>query len=116
MAQIAYGGLFSHLGFTTLAVLWLYSGYSAYRHIRNRDIEEHRRWMIRNYALTFAGVMLRVWVPISSALGIDFTAAYIAIAWLCWVPNLLVAQWIISRMRKSQRRVEIVALRSNTVR
>ena len=55
--------------------------------------------MIRNYALTFAGVMLRIWVPVTTTLGAEFTAAYTVIAWMCWVPNLLVAEWIIRRSR-----------------
>lgn len=104
MAQFAYGGLITESGFATLAVLWLYSGYRAYRHIRNKELEQHRQWMIRNYALTFAGVMLRVWSPLSDAVGIDFLMAYRAIGWLCWVPNLIFAQWIISRTERSQRR------------
>jgi uncharacterized membrane protein len=104
MAQLAYGGTISRLGFTALAILWLYSGYKAYKHIRNKNIEGHRQWMIRNYALTFAGVMLRVWSPLSDAMGIDFLMAYRAIAWLCWVPNLIFAHWVISGIRRSQRR------------
>lgn len=107
MAQFAYGGTISHLGFGTLAVLWLYSGYMAYKHIRDKNIEGHRQWMIRNYALTFAGTMLRVWTPTSMVLGIDFLMAYRAIAWLCWVPNLIFAQWVISRTRPSPRRLGI---------
>ena len=104
MAQFAHGGIITELGFGTLAVLWLYSGYRAYRHIRNKDLEAHRQWMIRNYALTFAGVMLRVWAPLSVGMGADFTTAYIIIGWVCWVPNLLVAEWIIRRTRRSPRR------------
>jgi uncharacterized membrane protein len=103
MAQFAYGGIISEMGFGVLASLWLYSGYRAYKHIRNKDIEAHRQWMIRNYALTFAGVMLRIYVPLSEGVGIDFLAAYRAISWLAWVPNLLVAQWMISRIRRNQR-------------
>jgi len=109
MAQMAYGGTISELGFSALAILWLYTGYRAYRHIRNKDLEEHRQWMIRNYALTFAGVMLRVWVPLSMVAGIDFLTAYQAIAWLCWVPNLLVAEWIIRSTRPAQRRATVLA-------
>jgi uncharacterized membrane protein len=109
MAQMAYGGTISELGFSALAILWLYTGYRAYRHIRNKDLEEHRQWMIRNYALTFAGVMLRVWAPLSGAAGIDFLMAYRAIAWLCWVPNLLVAEWIIRSTRPAQRRATLLA-------
>jgi uncharacterized membrane protein len=107
MAQFAHGGIISELGFGVLACLWLYTGFRAYKDIRNKNVEGHRQWMIRNYALTFAGVMLRVWVPVSGATGIDFTTAYIAIAWLCWIPNLIFAQWVISRTRPAQRRLAI---------
>jgi hypothetical protein len=116
MAQFGYGGLITELGFAALAILWLYSGYMAYMQIRNKDIEGHRQWMIRNYALTFAGTMLRVWVPIFvGGVGIDFVMAYRAIAWLCWVPNLLVAEWIIRRSRRSQRSSRRVAQPGTTV-
>ena len=114
MAQFAYGGIISRLGFGTLAILWLYSGYRAYRHIRNKEIEQHREWMIRNYALTLAGLMLRVWVPLSIPLGIDFTLAYMFIGWLCWVPNLLVAEWIVRRTRPAQRRATVLARRETS--
>jgi uncharacterized membrane protein len=115
MAQMAYGGIISQLGFTALACLWLYTGYRAYRHIRQKEIEQHRQWMIRNYALTFAGVMLRVWMPLSMGAGMDFTAAYIVIAWLCWVPNLLVAEWMIRSTSKSQPRLTVADLPGRTV-
>ena len=111
MATLSYGGIISHLGFGALACLWLYTGYRAYRHIRNKEVEQHRQWMTRNYALTFAGVMLRIYVPLSGAAGIDFLTAYIAIAWLCWVPNLLVAEWIIRRMLPARHRAVVLAQR-----
>jgi len=104
MAQMAYGGIISESGFSALACLWLFTGYRAYKHIRNKDLEEHRQWMIRNYALTFAGVMLRVWAPLSGVAGIDFLMAYRAIAWLAWIPNLLVAEWIVRRTLPIGRR------------
>ena len=99
MATLSYGGMVSHLGFAALACAWMYTGYRAYRHIRNKDIESHRRWMIRNYALTFAAVMLRIYAPLSGPAGFEFLTAYQAIAWLCWVPNLFVAEWIVRRSR-----------------
>jgi hypothetical protein len=115
MAQFAHGGIIARLGFGVLACLWLYTGFLAYKRIRNKDLEGHRQWMIRNYALTFAGVMLRVWVPLTTGLGADFTTAYVIIAWACWVPNLLVAEWIIRRMRRSQSRARIVVQASNPI-
>lgn len=115
MAQLAYGGIVSRLGFSALACVWLYTGYQAYSHIRKKEIEQHRQWMIRNYALTFAGVMLRVWVPLSMGAGMDFTSAYIVIAWLCWVPNLLVAEWMIRSATTSQPRLRIADSAQQTV-
>lgn len=103
MAQLAYGGFVARLGFTALAVLWLFSAFMAYKHIRNKNIEHHREWMTRTYALTFAGVMLRLWLPILSGIGLDFLTSYIIVAWLCWVPNLVVAQWMISSRRNKDK-------------
>lgn len=98
LATTAQGGIAGQIGFGMLAVLWLSTGALAYYRIRNYDILLHRQWMIRNYALTFAAVTLRIWIPllIGSA-GYDFQEAYAAIAWISWVPNLLVAEFLLRR-------------------
>lgn len=95
LATMAQTGLPAQVGFGLLAVLWLTSTAMAYRHIRARNQPAHRRWMTRSYALTFAAVMLRIYLPLSQAYGIPFEPAYQTIAWLCWVPNLVVAEWIV---------------------
>lgn len=97
MAFHAFGGPVSRLGFGALALAWLYTGFRAYRAIRARDVTAHRRWMVRNFALAFAAVTLRLWLPASVAAGVAFELAYPAIAWLCWVPNLLVAERLFNR-------------------
>jgi hypothetical protein len=51
--------------------------------------------MVRNFALTFAAVTLRVWLPAGTAAGVPFAVAYPVVAWLCWVPNLLAAEALI---------------------
>jgi hypothetical protein len=108
MAPFSYGGLITHLGFAALGMLWLFSGWKAYRHIRHREIEPHRQWMMRNYALTFAGVTLRLWLPLLTTIGFDFLPTYLVVAWLCWVPNLLVVEWMIRRRRARWVRVTVV--------
>lgn len=100
LALFSYGGLNTHLAFGSLAVLWLATGVMAYRAIRAGRIEEHRRWMTRNFALTFAGVMLRLWMPVSVVGGIPFDTAYAVVAWLCWVPNLIVAEVFFNAWRR----------------
>jgi uncharacterized membrane protein len=92
MSTHAFGGPVAKLGFASLALAWLYSGARAFAAARARDFRMHRRWMIRNFALSFAAVALRLYLPASHLLGLDFATAYAVIAWLCWVPNLIVAE------------------------
>ena len=99
LATISQFGLPTHVGFGLLATSWLFSTAMAYRYIRGGDQAMHRRWMIRSYALTFAAVTLRIYLPLSQMAGIPFEPAYQTISWLCWVPNLVVAEWVILRQR-----------------
>ena len=46
----------THFGFGALAVLWFATGLIAYRRILHGNIESHRQWMVRSYALTLAAV------------------------------------------------------------
>jgi len=61
--------------------------------IRQRSIPEHRKWMWRSYALTFAAVTLRLYVFFSTS-SYDLTQpeAYGIIAWMSWVLNLVVVE------------------------
>lgn len=84
-------------GFGLLAVIWVYANVQAWRLAQARRFDEHRRWMIRSFALTFGAVTLRIYIPLSQMMGIDFVIAYQAIAWLAWVPNLLLAELYLRR-------------------
>jgi uncharacterized membrane protein len=97
LAFHAFGGVPARLGFLCLAVAWLYTGFRAYKAIRARELAAHRRWMVRNFALTFAAVTLRLWLPASIAASIPGELAYQVIAWLCWVPNLVVAELLFNQ-------------------
>lgn len=93
MSTFAFGGPIAKLGFACLAVCWLFTGLRAFQAIRRGAVQEHRRWVVRNVSLTLAAVTLRVYLPSSMIAGIPFELAYPVIAWLCWIPNLLVAEW-----------------------
>lgn len=98
MAQFATGGLAAEIGFAALAILWIFTGYKAYTAIRRGAVQAHRAWLIRNYALTFAAVTLRIYTRTFFLMGMTLPDFHSTNAWLCWVPNLLVAEWLISRM------------------
>jgi uncharacterized membrane protein len=88
----------TRLGFASLAVVWFYSGAMAYFAIRAGNIALHRQWMIRSYALTLAAVTLRIQLPLyQGALGMSFDEAYAIVAWFCWIPNLIIAEWFFNQ-------------------
>ena len=99
MATVSAQGLPTHLGFGLLAVLWFFTGLEAYRMVRSGNIVAHRQWMIRNFSLTLAAVTLRDYMPVMHALRWSFRTTYITVSWLCWVPNLLIAEWLVRRRR-----------------
>ena len=91
------GGPVAAAGFTALAGLWLLTTGQAVSAIARGDVQAHRRWMIRSFALTLAGVTLRLYLPVALAGPFAFSAAYAVIAWLCWAPNLLAAERFVAR-------------------
>ena len=62
LAPRSLAGPVGTVGFGLLAVLWVAFAATAFRAIRRRDVETHRRWMIRTFALTYAAVTLRLWL------------------------------------------------------
>lgn len=94
LAPVTPGGPPSMFGFGMLAVLWLGSTGLAWREARAGRLRSHQEWMIRSYALCLAAVALRVYLPFG-IMSVGFDAAYPAIAWLCWVPNLVIAEWLV---------------------
>jgi hypothetical protein len=97
IALFASGGIPSILGFGSLAAAWFFTILMAYTSILKREFKQHENWMIRNYALTFAAVTLRIYLPVSQMMHIDFITSYRVISWISWVPNLVVAGIIINK-------------------
>jgi len=84
-------------GFGALAVLWVGFAATGLRVIVRGDVVAHRRWMLRTFALTYAAVTLRLWLFALVPLLGDFRSAYVLVPFLCWVTNLLVAEWLLRR-------------------
>ena len=89
------GGLNADLGFSLLSAVWLFATVRAIFLARNQDWAAHQRWMIRSFSLCFAAVTLRIYLGVFFALGVPFEQFYTALAWLCWVPNLVVVEWFL---------------------
>lgn len=103
LALGASTGLVSTAGFGLLAIAWIYTTAQGWRTAMQRDFATHRQWMIRSFALTLAAVTLRIYLPVSMALPFDMNDSYRAISFLCWVPNLLVAELYLRRQPRARK-------------
>lgn len=107
ISTVTSAGLIGTIGFGMLAILWATFALLGLRAILRRDVLAHRWWMTRAFALTYAGVTLRLWIPILMAVfmafgsdpGAAFVQAYAIVPFLSWVPNLIVAEWMVRASR-----------------
>ena len=99
IALDATGGIISILGFFTLGLIWLTTTILGFKSIKKGDIKSHEKFMIFSYAACFAAVTLRIWLPLLTIVMGEFNSAYRIVAWLCWVPNIIVAFLIVRNKR-----------------
>ncbi|MBS0267216.1 MAG: DUF2306 domain-containing protein [Planctomycetes bacterium] len=98
IAPCSSTGWVAGLGFGSLGVVWLIFTWRAYHSIRQRDLYRHECQMIYSYSACLSAVTLRFWLPFLLVVcRLDFRIAYPIVAWLSWVPNLIVARFIVSR-------------------
>ena len=98
IALFATGGLISSIGFGSLGVIWLAVTMLGFKAVKKGNIALHQKLMIYSYAACFGAVTLRIWLPILIGIFGEFIPAYRLVAWLSWVPNLLVAYFITNKM------------------
>ncbi|ADD41278.1 DUF2306 domain-containing protein [Stackebrandtia nassauensis] len=100
-----------------MAPLWLVFTFTGYRMARQRRFVEHRRWMIRSFALTMSIVLNRFLGAAATITllrykdsdfhGDDKIVTYLAAGmttWLGWTICLLIAEWWLERGTAAQRR------------
>lgn len=81
---------FGAVGFVALGSIWTITALMGWAAMWKNacDIDSHQKWMTRNFALTYAAVMLRWQFPLLIALGMDVKLALSWTGWSSWVPNL----------------------------
>ena len=97
IALYATGGIISVLGFFSLGIVWLSTTILGFKAIKKENVELHVKFIIFSYAACFAAVTLRVWLPILTSVMSEFTEAYRIVSWLCWVPNMIIAYFIVRK-------------------
>ena len=90
--------------FFVQGTLWFVFTAIAFNRIRQHDIEAHREWMWRSFALTAAAITLRIYIFIFSySTDLSQPVAYSILSWMSWVPNLLVVEWWLRKKKPGAR-------------
>lgn len=96
MAMFANGGFWAKISFTITAILWFVFTLYAIIAIKRNQIVNHQNHMIRSYALTLTAVTLRLLaLVLPFVIHLSAKQSYTLIAWLSWIPNLIIAELII---------------------
>lgn len=97
MGLHANGGLGAKASFVMLSSLWFLTTLLALISAKRRKFIDHGEWMLYSYALALSAITFRL-----LALSFDLfdvhvrpQEVYVTIAWLSWVPNLVVAHLLI---------------------
>lgn len=93
---LSYGGALE-AGAAVLFGIWFIAALSiAYRAIRRRDVRNHRRWMIRAYAVALAVGTVRLWIGLLTAVGIlELRDAFGVAFWLSFAMHVVAAElWL----------------------
>jgi len=96
MGYYANGGWFTQISFCLLATLWMVFTYQAYTFIKKGQVQKHKNFMLRSYALTLSAISLRLfkWL-IVIAFELPPMDTYYIVAWAGWLVNLGIAEIII---------------------
>lgn len=98
MGIFANGGLFSKISFVILGFVWWFSTLKAYQLARQKRFKEHKQWMWRSFAFTLSAITLRMWkVIIVYLFHPNPMEVYQIIAWLGWIPNILIIEYLITK-------------------
>lgn len=95
----ANGGLAAKASFLLMGTLWWWYTAKAYLAIRKLEFAAHGEYLLRSFALSASAITLRLYALILGYFHTNSTPLdlYTLIAWMSWVPNLLVAESLIRK-------------------
>lgn len=97
LALSAKGGLPGQGGFLLLGIATFFTTLRGVTTIRRRDLDRHRRWMTRSFALVATAVTFRIYHVAFFHAGLADETNYVASLWLSILGNAAAAEWILRR-------------------
>lgn len=96
MSFYSNGGVLTKVSFVSLSIIWIFSTLMGYISIRKQEYKKHLIWMYRSYALTLSAITLRFYAYLFDVfnINIDPITTYTIIAFISWIPNLIIIEII----------------------
>ncbi|MGY1691373.1 DUF2306 domain-containing protein [Geodermatophilus sp. SYSU D01105] len=90
----AFGGSWQAAATVVFGVWFLACLVLAFRAIRRDDVAQHRRWMIRAFAIGVAVGTIRIWIGVFQATGLlTFEGSFAVAFWLSFALHASAAEW-----------------------
>ncbi|MFS0691362.1 DUF2306 domain-containing protein [Streptomyces nitrosporeus] len=104
-ALLTVSGPDVRLALLAMDACWIITMICGYRTARQRKFGEHRKWMLRNVAMTTSTVTLRPLNIILVETGMSYEQAYASATWGAVLGHLLFVEWYLLRPKKKRRPV-----------
>lgn len=95
MSFFAKGTNTERMLFLFMAISWFISTLKGLQSIHQKNIVQHKNWMIRSYALAMTAVTFRIYHILFYVAGWDHLNNYEISLWISVLGNMLFAEWII---------------------
>lgn len=97
MSFYANGGRVAQTSFVLLTFVWIITTLLSFLKAKKGDFISHTKWNIRSYALTLSAVTLRFYAYMFDVFEVRMgpKETYILLAYMSWIPNLIIAQFLI---------------------
>lgn len=114
LALFAKGGPSAQWGFAVQGIMLGIFTWLGYQTIRKGNVEKHKEWMIRSYAIALAALTFRIYHVIFIYMGIPYNDNYAASQWLSVLGNLFMSELAISYIRYRANRLTTNSRTVNT--
>ncbi|MDG0811383.1 DUF2306 domain-containing protein [Cohnella rhizosphaerae] len=111
MAPYATGGRAVSMAFNLLNMLWIAVTLAALVTIRRKQVDRHRRWMIRSYAFCFTNLSIHlIETVLTRTFGMPYKTAYAVSVYVTILLLAAIAEWVVRRTVPNRQRTETSAL------
>jgi len=110
LALFAKGGAVGQYGFMMQGVVLAIFTWLGWKYIRKGNVKAHSEWMIRSYAMATGALTFRLLHQAFYFFDVPENAGYSAAQWLSMTINLILAELLISYIRKRKTKSKALQL------